>query len=375
MKTKENEKPIEIVDGIGNYDFSKMLEIEDTTEEKEGDEELQLDIEGEEPVVEVEEEQEEEPEKEKPQAPKEEKEDVDTDQPSIYSNLAKKYIEMGSWQDAKIELDGEEVTLSELENLDEDTFLQIQQSQEAAKNEDLKDKYINKEELDEISLQIVEISKNKGDLSKVLDVKKRYIDPLEKFDLTQESHQEALVRQKYMIESNNKLSQKDLDLIIKSRKEDLTLDREAQEYADGLKAGFGQFLKQEEDKAKEAQSALKETVKTTKKSVRDELSKYGLKDTAIKPLLDFITSDKENDPLTAQVDELRKNPEQLAELLMFLNNKEDYIKAIGEKATLGKETKFLRTLNLIPGKKETKAGKQEPKEEKEKLVLKYINQT
>jgi hypothetical protein len=369
MKTKEETTPVEIRDGVGNYNFDALLSLDTETEEEEENTELQLNIEGEQ----QEEEQEEQQEEEQAVAPeKEEGTPLEAEKSSVYSRLTKKYIEMGTWQDAKIELNGEEVTLSELENLDEETFLQIQQSQDTVKDEDLKDKYINKEELDDISLQIVEISKNKGDLSRVLDVKKRFIDPLEKFDLTQESHQEALVRQKYLIESNNKLSQKDLDIIIKNRKEDLTLDKEAQEYADGLKSGFKQFLQQEEDKAKTEIETTKETVKTTKKSVRDELSKYGLKDTAIKPLLDFITSDKNNDPISEQIEELKKNPEQFAELLMFLNNKEDYKKAIGEKATFGKETNILRTLSLIPGKKEVKAGKQEPAEEKETLQLKYI---
>lgn len=280
---------------------------------------------------------------------------------------------MGSWQDAKIEIDGEEVILSELDDIDEETFLQIQQSQEASRNEDLRDKYINKEELDDISLQILEISKNKGDLTKILNAKKNYIDPLEKFDLTQESHQEALVRQKYMIESNGKLSQKDLDTIIKNRKEDLSLDKEAEEYAEALKKGFDDFLKKENEKAVKAQEDLRESTKATRKQVKEHLSKYGLKDTAIKPMLDFISADKGNDPIMQAVEELKKDPEALSDFLFYLNNKEEYLKAIGEKATKGKDVNVLRTLNLIPKKQETKAGKQQPKEEKDPLVLRYIN--
>lgn len=375
MKTNESAEET----AFGLLDFDSILEEQQSEEGQKKDKAPEPEPEKEEPEVELTgpnldlegELENEEPEKVEEEDKKEDI--VEVGEPTVYSNLAKKYIEMGTWQDAKVDIDGEEVIISELDTLDEETFLQLQKSQEEARNEDLKDKYINKEELDDISLQIIEISKNKGDISKVLEVKKKFIDPLEKYDLEDELHQEALVRQKYQIESNNTLSQEDIDIIIEKRKKDLVLDKEAEEFAARLKTSFSNMMKAEQEKAEKERDTLKENEKVTKKSVRDILSKnYQLNDSATKSLLNFVSLSGEEDPLIDHVKKLKEDPEQLAELIMFLNKKKEYLKAVGENATKGKEMDVLRKLNFIPKQKEVKSGKQEQKEEKEKLVFKFI---
>lgn len=284
---------------------------------------------------------------------------------SVYSGLVKKYIDLGIWQDAKVEIDGKEVILSEIEGIDEETFLNIQKSQDEAFKEDISKKYINKEELDEISLAIIDISKNKGDISKALDIKKRFIDPLEYFDLDNEAHQEDLVRQKYMIQSNGTLSERDLDAIISTRKKDLTLDKEASEYAEQLKKGYKTYLANESKKLEEAKIQEEANVKELRKQVRDSLDKFGLNDASKRALTKFVGT-KDNDPLMEMVQEIKNDPEQLAELIFFLNKKEDYIKAIGNSATRGEGTKVLKTLKFIQNSnKEAKSGKPQTKDEKE----------
>lgn len=286
-------------------------------------------------------------------------------QKNVYSNLVKKYIDLGIWQDAKVEIDGEEVVLSEIGDLDEETFLNIQKSQHAAFKEDISEKYINKEELDEISLAIIDISKNKGDISRALDIKKRFIDPLEHFDLDNELHQEDLVRQKYMIQSNGALSESDIDAIIEARKKDLTLDKEAYEYAEQLKKGYKAYLANESKKLEEERLQEEQSIKNLKKQVRDSLEKYGLNDASRRSLSNFIGT-KDNDPLMEMIQEIKSDPDKLAELIFFLNKKDDYIKAISNKATKDTGTKVLRTLKFIQdSKKETKSGKQQIKNEDE----------
>lgn len=374
MKTNESAEET----AFGLLDFDSILEEQQSEEgqQKNKAPEPEPELENKEPEIELtgtDLDLEGELEKGEPEKEDKKEDIVEVGEPTVYSNLAKKYIEMGTWQDAKVDIDGEEVIISELDTLDEETFLQLQKSQEEARNEDLKDKYINKEELDDISLQIIEISKNKGDISKVLEVKKRFIDPLEKYDLENELHQEALVRQKYQIDSNNTLSQEDIDIIIEKRKKDLVLDKEAEEFAARLKTSFSNMMKAEQEKAEKERDTLKENEKVTKKSVRDILSKnYQLNDSATKSLLNFVSLSGEDDPLIDHVKKLKEDPEQLAELIMFLNKKKEYLKAVGENATKGKEMDVLRKLNFIPKQKEVKSGKQEQKEEKEKLVFKFI---
>lgn len=355
---------------VGMFDFETMMgiseevkedEIENTAETEDDTVDTQKDEEVE--STEVEEDLESRDTKEDVISENDNKEEGT--QKNVYSNLVKKYIDLGIWQDAKVEIDGEEVVLSEIGDLDEETFLNIQKSQHAAFKEDISEKYINKEELDEISLAIIDISKNKGDISRALDIKKRFIDPLEHFDLDNELHQEDLVRQKYMIQSNGALSESDIDAIIEARKKDLTLDKEAYEYAEQLKKGYKAYLANESKKLEEERLQEEQNIKNLKKQVRDSLEKYGLNDASRRSLSNFIGT-KDNDPLMEMIQEIKSDPDKLAELIFFLNKKDDYIKAISNKATKDTGTKVLRTLKFIQdSKKETKSGKQQIKNEDE----------
>lgn len=363
MNTKENQKITPEEDSFGFFNFEDLIKDDETT--------------GAEPKEEPTEEQEEEEttsttekkEEEKPEPEKEEKTvKVETETSNnVFANLTKKYIEMGTWQNATVNIDGEEVALSDIENLDEETFLQIQKSQDELRNQDLKDKYINKEELDEISLNVVEISKRGGDISQVLKVKQQYIDPLENFDLDNEQHQEVLVREKYRIQG---LSQDEIDVIVEKKKKDLTLDTEANQYASKLKASFQKILTDQVEKAKQEEQEKLEKTKTLKKSLREAISSKGFtSDSTLRALTDVGLNGIDD-----QIKSIKEDPEKLADLVLFLNKREEYLKAQFEKTGKSEKDTVLRTLNIIPKQKEDKAGKQpEKKEEKSELVFKYIN--
>lgn len=265
----------------------------------------------------------------------------------VFSNLARKYIEIGSWKDAKIEINGEEVVLSEVGDLDEETFLEIQIAQEGLKQADLKDKYINKDELDEVGLQILEISKEGGDWNKILQIKQRYIDPLENYDLKNPNHQEALVREKLFLNSGSTLSKADLDSLIDTRKRNLTLDTEASEYAGQVKEAFYKYAEAEKQKAINDKNEVVKRSNELKTKTKTVLKGYNLADNAINPMLDLI-SHGDNDAITGHINTIKSNPEVLAELVFFLSRPEDYKKYIVEKGTRGKSTEVLRTLNMIP---------------------------
>lgn len=345
---QEETKTIE--EGVGFFDFSEMMQ-EHTPEQEQ---ERQLEIpEEKKPEAEPEEEQEQEEiqKEEQIETPEPEKEKQVKVESTNYSNLAKKYIELGTWKDATIETEDGEVTLSEIEDLDEQTFLEIVQAQDAQRNEEIDQKFINKEDLDDISLKIIEISKNGGDIKDVLKAKETYIDNLNTYDLDNEQHQELLVRQKYKLK-NPELTDKQVDALINTHKEDLDLDTVATGFADDLKASYHKMLDDRKQEATQLKQKEQEERKGLRKSLKETLSGYGLKDHALRPLIDSVTKEGEDGNLLidSQFAELKKNPDELAEFLLWKNNREDYKKLISEKQTSKEKKDTLIKLNLLKGK-------------------------
>jgi len=372
--------------GAGFYDFSELMGETESQEEEVRD----LDL----PEPEKEEKEEEEDieegadeelvednnsKKETPDEVEEEEEEFKKERSSSqnnYSSLAKKYIELGTWKDAEVEIDGESVTLSELEDLDEETFLEIVKAQDKEKNTEIDKNFINKEDLDDISLKIIEISKNGGDIKDVLKAKETYIDNLNTYNLEDEMHQEDLVRQMYRLD-NPKISDKQIDRLVEADKVDLELDAKARDFADNLKKSYHSMLDKKKEEASKLREQEQQNRKTLRKDLREHLTNLGIKnDSALRPLLDSVTKETENGfTVDNQFREMKQNPEELAEFLLWKNNREDYNKLISEKQTSKAKKDTLVKLNIARGKhtegKKASSKKVNPSEDLSK-ELKFL---
>lgn len=347
-----------IQEGAGMYDFAELMGQE-PSEEVEESQSLEEAIEA--PEVEeaaegVEEQAEEAPAEE--EAQEEEVKEIPSGETNEWADLAKKYIEIGTWQDAEVEIEGEDVKLSEIENLDKETFLEIVKAQDSKRNDELNEKFINKEDLDDISLKIIEISKSGGDIKDVLKAKETYIDNLNTYDLDNEEHQELLVRQMYQMNNPN-FSEKQINTLVNTDKSDLELDTKAKEFADNLKASYNKMLDDEKVKAQENRQKEEEDIKQLRKGLRESLKEFGLdKESAVKPLIDSATKPGESGLLIdQQFNELKKDPKELAEFLLWKNNRDDYKNKISEKQSFKDKKDTMVKLNLLKGKNGSKSTK------------------
>ena len=376
---------VEIEEGAGLYDFSQLMEeepqeeeertlpIEDEKEEEKPEEQSNLDLSTDEDKTETEETKSEE------EKPKEEEkvETKTTEKNSVYANLAKKYIEVGTWQDVKFEVEGEEKVLSELEDLDEETFLEIVKAQDAQKSSDLDEKFINKEDLDDISLKIIEISKNGGDIAQVLKAKETYIDNLNTYNLDNEDHQEALVRQMYKM-GNPNLSEKQINNLINTDKEEIELADKAKTFADNLKQSYHTMLDKQKEEALELKKQQEQNNRELRKGLKQSLADLGItKEAMYKPLIDSATKETEGSYLIdEQFAEMKQDPKELAEFLFWKNNREDYLKTVSEKETSKAKKDTLMKLDLMKGKhqnkKQTKSSKEEDKLDEFASRMKFI---
>lgn len=358
---KENQTVV-VEDGAGLYDFDELMGIAPEAQE-EDDTEPKFNVVNEEPTqdeetpeVEVTEEETTPPSVEEPEAKEIEKEAKRT---SNYSNLSKKYIEMGLWEDRAIQVGEEQVPLSELEELDEETFLQITEAQENLK----KEKYVNKEDLDDVSRQIFEIKQNGGDITELLRVKEELINPLEGYNLDNEVHQEALVRHMYAME-NRSLTQKQIDKLIEDDKKELELDSKAVKFANKLKSSYMAELERKKQEVLDNQQKEKEALKQLKKSLKEELSNLGVKEKSIYPILELVT---QKGTKGFQVDDdfqkLKEDPQLFAEYLVWRNSPEDYRKKVAQKTTTTQNLKQLQLLEIAPKNRSQKENRHNNKKE------------
>lgn len=115
---------------------TKTGELEDTAEEKVSEEEQKQKAEEDKEEGNSKPEQQEGP---PAQELGEEEERANPSQnPTVYAELLNAYIEEGDWEDAIVEIEGEEVQLSELKSVDKETFLQIKAAQKRPNKKSLK---------------------------------------------------------------------------------------------------------------------------------------------------------------------------------------------------------------------------------------------
>lgn len=288
---------------------------------------------------------------------------------SHFSSIAKKYIELGKWDDAVVEIDGEEIQLSELEDLDEETFFQIQDEQERLREEDRAEKYIPKEGLNDTSLKLIDLQKNGGDISEALRVYNEYVNPLEGLNLNDERVQEHLVMQSL----KSKLDDPEIiQMTIEKYKKDLVLDKKAQEVVDFTNSAFDKYMEQRTTEAKTKKQQEAEAHKTYLKTLEEQYKDVDLKPAKKKEILQLASRD-ENGELEAikTVRELLKDPAKAKEALFFLSDMEAYKKSIGAQTKSKTNIETMKKISLIKDKQKKQSGSTK-KEEKDVADFDFI---
>lgn len=361
------EKTKEDAQDFGMFDFSDLMGIDDKEEVQEQEVEVPeaaSEEEAEEPVKE--EEAQEAPE----EAPSQMQfsEDADT---SAYTKLTQKYIELGLWSDAKLEIDGEEKVLSELSDIDEETFLQIHNAQQEQKDSELEENYVDVRKLDPTAKQLFDIASNGGDITELIRIQEQFINPLKSYDLENEAHQEDLVRQMYLMDNKN-LSKKQIDALVASDKSDLVLDKKAKEFTKRVEDSYQKTIEHENAKALEAQENEKKSLRDLKSNVKKELKEFGVNEKSIDALLNASVNKGEKGlGVDEQFNQLKADPKKLAEFIVWYNNPDDYFKKVGREEATKKDNDILKTLKLVPrnsGKKATKAAPKQKDNVAEELM-------
>lgn len=242
-----------------------------------------------------------------------------------YKELAKEFLG-DTFDSIVIEEDGVEVekSLDDLD-LDKETFLDLIKSHvESIKEEAGKDK-IAVSEISDLTKKIIEIDRNGGDILEALNIKKQYQDPFSNLDLTNKDDQKRAIiyGERLAGTSDEKIAKK-----LKFYEFDDSLEEEAYRLKEVAEEIANKKVQDLEKNAAEQREFEKKALEKYRGDLSESLDSFQLKPSFKKKLLDI--SSKKNEEGRFELDDLyskvRANPSESADLIMFLANKEEYLK-------------------------------------------------
>lgn len=306
------------------------------------------------------------PEEEK--KPEEEKETPDpkteiksTPETTFYTDLIKDYIDEGEWEDVVLDINGEQIELSKLENVDKETFKRLQHTFKLEKQKKDKENFISTEGLNENTKKLIELAKKGEDITPLIKQEVDLAKFLETIDLDDETVQEQIVSEKLRSQG---LKPAVIRAAIADLKAELKLDEEAREAIEGVKADhklkIDNLLKEREEEI----AAQVEDQKQNKKLLAETYTKFSLKDTVSKSLIDAAIKTDENG--LTKTDKLffaaKDNPEVWAKVNFLLNDPKGFEEFLGVKQ---KSESALKTITVVANTPK-KSTPEKPAEEEKK---------
>lgn len=264
-----------------------------------------------------------------------------------YTGIARKLLDKGDWKDFIIEgEDGKETKFSDLENLDEETFLTIWNEQKNLDKEELGKNYIAVKDIDENRLSLIKIIKEGGDLKEIFKDESQIQRPYENIDLNVQQNQQNILYQQYL---NQGLSADDAkELVIKSTK-DLSLSAKTEQIVKFYQEAYDENLKKIEKQVTEDKIKEAESIKEYKKNLITLYKQDELEDSLSKVLAESATKKTSDGQLYIDTvyDEMMKDPEKAKELVFFMLEKDKYLAKKGASIKRDVQISNMKKIKLV----------------------------
>lgn len=269
-----------------------------------------------------------------------------------FTSIKNKLIEDGMWQDVNLQAGEDEIVLSEMDNLDEETFLAILKEQDKLKEDNIKNSSIDKDGLDDVTLKLVEISRNGGDITEIVKQYEEHVHPLQGLDLKDPRVHEALVN--HQLTKIQKVDPVVAQAAIEKYRESGMLEGKAKEVIENTNKIFNKYLDDKNNKAlEEKQNKAKKAEEFSKNVFNRFKDVYKLDEKLSKNLSDF-GSDK--NAVMSKVEEILSDPEKATDFLFSLEDPEAYLKYKTKDADREGKIKTLKTISIIQKEKTKKSS-------------------
>jgi hypothetical protein len=232
------------------------------------------------------------------------------------------------------EVDGEEVEVSiDDMDIDEEMFQTIIQSKIEQEKEIAGKNKISTEGISDFAKSLIEIDRNGGDISELLEMKRAYSDPLDNLDIsTLEGQKSAIYLRKKAADPNQ--DDEEILLLIDAYEKRGVLEEKAEVAERELREAFEMQIEARKRAAIEHQEARKKMLDDYRKDLKGQVSnQFTLNDNVIKKLVNIATRSNEDGvfELDSRYSEYRRDPEKAARLALFLLDEDEYIKQVSSK--------------------------------------------
>lgn len=354
-------------DGIGEIDFNELVLMNEQSLNNSGEE---MTITLEDLTTSGEEKKEEEvvteitpPVVEKKEESVEVKTEDITSKAEDYSSIAKSLLEKGDWEDGIIDIDGVEVKLSEMENLDKDTFLEIWEEQKKAAKESLNKDFIPVKGADENKKRLINIIMSGADLKQIFENEAQLKRPYEGVDLDNQQTLQSIYYNQLLRQNIDESDAK--DLVLKATK-DLSLDVKAKKIVDAYQKNYDDNLQKLEQDTLEAAKKEQESIKIYKKNLSELYKEEGIDETLSKTLIEAGTKIDKSGALYIDTvyEQIMEDPEKAKDLIFFMLEKEKFLANKGAKIKTKVEIDNLKKFKLVrdTSKSTNKQAEEEVKE-------------
>lgn len=300
---------------------------------------------------------------EKPDVEEVKPETLEVAEKNPYFEITKKLIDSGKWDDAIV--DGKDIKLSEYADITEEEYFDLLEQQKKGSEEELEEKYLKAEGVDEDKKRIASIVLNGGDLKEIFQSPQAMVKPFSEelgWNLDDEQHQASIVYQHFLSQG---MTEKQAQSLVKAAQEDLNLDVQAQQIVDFHQKNYSEKLKKIEQDLVAEKEAEKERIKTYRSDLLKQYREDKLPDTLTKRLVDLATKESENGSLLIDeiYDKVMKDPKEAKEVILFLADKDKYLESKMAEVKNKTQVETFKTIKLTPTDRSKKAG-----QEKEETV-------
>lgn len=272
--------------------------------------------------------------------------------------------------------DGEETRFSDLSIEDEESYLEYVKQLHEEKTKSLLENKADLNGVSDLTKKIIELDKAGGDVTSVLEAKAKAFDPIAQLDIDVPDNQKVIVAH-YLSTRYADMSNDDIKDLVKSYEDRGVLSEKAVEYKASIEKAVNDLAEKQRQALEEQKKAFAEKYKGYKKSVKESVStKFQLKDDYVKKLVDYGTKlDDRNSPelLNKKYEEMLRNPEDAADLILFLYDKEEYLKQKTNKIVSEERRNVFKKLTSRSSKSEASTSdivKEEELDEERYIPLK-----
>lgn len=270
-----------------------------------------------------------------------------------YKSIVQELVDGGIWEPiGAFDTEEGEVPFEDM-NIDKDTFVALMKHNQEELKEKLTSNSVSIDGVSEFTKKLISIEKHGGDVQKALQAYQTIKQPLESIDINDTKGQRAIC---YLRLQQNGITGEEANDLIDSYEIKGILEDKAIAFKSQLDEAFNNWVTQQEQAAIDEDRKYRESLKTYKASLNEVFKsskEFNISETHRKKLLDIATKEREDGlfELDDLIDNHRRNPVDAAELLLFVTDKEAFIKAKAQKLLDEQNKKVFKTINIIPKSK------------------------